>query len=276
MDMAATQARPFTKWAGGKTQLLHELRKRVPDPSSFVRYYEPFIGGGALFFDLRPERATLSDSNDALIDTYCAIRNDPGAVIACLQEYREKHSEAFYYQQRDEFNAKQGASFVRAARFVYLNKACFNGIFRVNRSKGEFNVPWGKRKEFVLDEANIRACSAALTNVKIIHCDFEVAAEHMRSGDFAYFDPPYVPVSASANFTAYAKEPFGPKEQTRLHNCALDLKDRGVHVLLSNSDTPLVRQLYNEKNFTIERVEARRNINRDGGARGPVGEVLIR
>jgi DNA adenine methylase len=282
-------AYPFLKWAGSKRQLLLELHRRIP--SDFGRYFEPFVGGGALFFSLRDMGrrvgdpctgiggcdVILNDSNRWLIETYRAIRDNVNGVIKFLHGYEEhyrKDGEKFYYIVR-----KNAPTLLadRAAAFIFLNKTGFNGLFRVNKS-GDFNVPHGKRASMpmICDEDNLRACSEALQGVATVHDDFGglAAAGRADKGDFVYFDCPYWPVSASADFTAYTKEPFGPSEQMRLRNLALTLKRRGVHVLLSNADVEPVRALY-AKGFTVERVEARRAINSDASKRGSVGEVLI-
>ncbi len=290
--------KPFLKWAGGKTQLLPELRARLP--KKFGMYYEPFLGGGALFFNLALHGGTLensrarvfstidaclNDSNEKLITTYKAIRDNVEGVITRLRLTAEEYNEATATRQRAHYNNVRavfnstGAEVpaMHAARFIFLNKVGFNGLYRVN-SDGLFNVPWGKKKMYLPDAEGLRACSRALHGVALTNVDFEKAVALAKKGDFVYFDPPYVPASATSDFTAYSKDPFGPEEQTRLMCCARSLKSRGVHVLLSNSDTPFVRQIYGGKlavPFKIERVEARRNINSVGAKRGKVGEVLI-
>lgn len=270
-------AHPFIKWAGGKTQLLPELATRIP--TRFARYWEPFVGGGALFFALRgqiPGPILLNDSNKWLAATYRAIRDVPGSVIAYLKEYAAEYRARgadFYYDVRKRNRILLAD---QAAALIFLNKTGFNGLFRVNQG-GDFNVPHGKRSSppLICDAENLHAVSAALQGVGIQSEDFETSCgRDAEPGDFLYFDPPYWPVSASSDFTAYTKEPFGPKEQTRLRDLALTLKRRGCSVLLSNADVPPVRELYAE-GFKIERVEARRNINSDGAKRGTVGELLI-
>ena len=279
-------ARPVIKWAGGKTQLLPELRRRVP--SDFGRYWEPFVGGGAMLFDMLQQgrtadsysagctEATINDSNGWLTATYRAIRDNVTGVIAYLKEYEaqyRKRGAEFYYEVR-----KRNPMLLvdQAAAFIFLNKTGFNGLFRVNKA-GDFNVPHGKRASvpLICDAENLHLVSRALEHVFIESGDFEVCCAGVKSGDFVYFDPPYVPVSASSDFTAYTKEPFGPTEQERLRDLALRLKKRGAHVLLSNADVPYVRDLYPNGLFIIERVEARRAINSDASKRGVVGEVLI-
>ena len=234
-------ARPFLKWAGGKTQLLPELRRRVP--SDFNRYIEPFVGGGALFFDLKGMGThvndpcagiggvdvILNDSNGWLVDTYKAVRDNVEGLIKFLRGYEagyRKDGEKFYYVVR-----KNTPTLLvdKAAAFIFLNKTGFNGLFRVNKG-GDFNVPLGKRASapLICDEENLRACSAALQGVAIWNANFEAIDREVVPGDFVYFDPPYWPVSASSDFTAYTKEPFGPAEQERLRDLALSLKGRGV------------------------------------------------
>ena len=292
-------AHPFIKWAGGKTQLLPELRRRVPvagpilgghQPADFGRYWEPFVGAGAMLFDLadrfglehlvgeQQTWATINDSNAWLTTTYKAIRSNVRGVVAYLKEYEasyRKRGAEFYYEVRKRPHAALLVD--QAATFIFLNKTCFNGLFRVNRG-GDFNVPHGKRASppLICDVENLYAVSRVLQHVAIQTGDFASCCEReAEPGDFLYFDCPYWPVCASSDFTAYTKEPFGPAEQTRLRDLALKLKARGCHVLLSNADVPPVRALYAE-GFTVERVEARRNINSDGAKRGNVGELLIR
>lgn len=277
--------KPFLKWAGSKRQLLPELRKRVPE--KFGRYFEPFVGSGALFFDLAPKRALLSDSNVRLISTYEELQIDMAELRMHLREMASEYNgksakdqEAIYRATRSIYNDHMvftPSSVLQAARFIFLNKTGFNGLYRVAQKTGHFNVPWGKRTHYEVDGEVLKDCAVALQGVELRATDFEDAVAGAQKGDFVYFDPPYVPASATANFTAYSKEPFGPAEQERLRNVALRLKQRGVHVLLSNSDTPLVHELYctGSHTFDVRRVEARRSINSKGGARGKVGEVLI-
>jgi DNA adenine methylase len=264
-----TVARPFLKWAGGKTALLPEILPRLP--KKIGTYYEPFVGGGAVFFALaaeRFERAVLGDANENLIETYFSIKEDLGMVIPLLKLHARKHSEEYFYKVR----ANPGQYI--AARMIYLNKTCFNGLYRVNK-KGEFNVPFGKyTNPTICDEENLRAVSAVLYKVEFFPGDFEVTVQDAEKGDAVYFDPPYAPLSETANFTTYTAGGFGFDHQIRLRDVAKRLITRGVHVLLSNSDTPLVRDLY-KKGFKIEEVQAPRRVNSKGGKRGNVGELLI-
>ncbi len=270
------EARPFLRWAGGKTQLLPELVKRVPP--KFGTYHEPFLGGGALFFHLAPKQAMLYDNNEPLIETYAAIKCAPNDVIRWLTGPALDDSRETYLDIREQFNGRRcNSPSTLAAWFIYLNKTCFNGLWRVNRD-GNFNVSYDdtrRGKRLICDASNLRAVGGALRTATLHASGFERILVHARKGDFVYFDPPYVPKSDTANFTGYTKGGFSMDDQTKLRDVALALKKRGVHVLLSNSDTPAVRKLY-AQGFVIESVMARRNINSKGAGRGKVGEVLIR
>jgi DNA adenine methylase len=273
MDIAK-KARPFLKWAGGKTRLLPELRKRIPE--SYGTYFEPFLGGGSLFFDLAPERSVLSDVNPELVKTYTAVRDDIEKLIQLLKIHAHDHSRfgASYYSQIRSLDPSIMPDADRAARMIYLNKTCFNGLWRVNKA-GRFNTPMGKFKTppTICDEVNLRRCSLALRRSKIVKKDYQVIVSSAKSSDLVYFDPPYVPVSTTANFSAYAKEGFGPADQKKLAALAMELKLRGVSVLLSNSGTETVAALY--KSFAVKVVKMRRNINCSGDSRGEVNEYLI-
>ena len=263
-------AKPFIKWVGGKRQLLPELRKRVP--SSFGTYHEPFVGGGALFFDLAPSSAVLSDANERLVRTYQAIRDDVERVIEVLRSY--PHDRDFFEQLRAQ-RIDDCENVLVAAWFVYLNKTCFNGLYRVN-ARGVFNAPFGDQANpAICDADNLRACSAALQSVEIRHEHFANVLSRAKTNDLVYFDPPYVPLSASSNFTSYTPEGFDLSEQVKLRDVARELKRRGVHVLLSNSSAPLVETLYRD-GFTLDSVDALRAINSDGAKRGKVVEVILR
>lgn len=269
-------ARPPWKWVGGKTQLLSEILPRLP--AKIKTYYEPFVGGGAVFFALAEEKrfkhANLSDSNEELINAYRTLASDPAGVIKKLKHHTHRHSEAWFYTTRS-LDPKELSRVDRAARFIYLNKTCFNGLYRVNK-KGAFNVPFGKyANPTICDEVNLLVVSGVLRGSKALATagDFESTTLSAKRGDAVYFDPPYVPVSDTANFTAYAVGGFDYVEQVRLRDVAARLVKRGVHVLLSNSATALVRKLY--EGFKIEEVSARRAINSKGDKRGNVGELLI-
>lgn len=273
-DRALPAPRPFLKWVGGKRQLLPELRKALPQ--GFQHYYEPFLGGGALFFDLRASGwvgpATLGDGNTLLVRTYLGVRNDVDGVIEGLSGMRYDKKEYLETRARDVGRREHDEV---AAWFIYLNRCGFNGLYRVNKA-GKFNVPFGKyTNPTICDAPTLRAASNALHGVNFKIGDFEKTVRTAERGDLVYFDPPYVGVSATANFVTYTWDGFSFEDQIRLRDCALRLKKLGVHVILSNSDTLLVRELYGMKEFTMRRVEARRSINSKGGERGPVGEVII-
>lgn len=280
---APTQAKPFIKWAGGKRRLVPELIRR--SPGDFSRYHEPFMGGAALFFGLTSERAaagvtpdrpwaTLSDTNERLVRTFRAVRDDSEGVIARLHDYAVGHGQEQYYAVRalavDEMEHDADV----AAWFIYLNKTGFNGLYRVNR-KGGFNVPIGRYKNpKVCDAVNLRAASRALQGTEILHETFDAVLDRAEAGDLVYFDPPYVPASETASFTSYTKTGFTLEDQRRLRDVAHALKDRGVSVLLSNSDTPPVRSLY-RRGFTKRQVMMTRAINSKASKRGAVAELII-
>ena len=267
-DPETPRSRPFLKWAGGKGQLLEQLRPLLP--ARFRRYFEPFAGGAALFFSLRPRRALLADVNAELIDCYIAARDEVDALIEALGRYRYGTEDYYRTRALDRTSLPLAE---RAARTIYLNKTGYNGLYRVNRA-GKFNVPMGRYSNpLVCDAANLRACSKALEGVDLRVADFEAIASRAKAGDFVYFDPPYVPVSDTADFTSYVPGGFGPDQQRRLARVFASLAGRGVHAMLSNSDTPTVRELY--RGFRIDAVLAARYINSRGSRRGKVGEVVV-
>jgi DNA adenine methylase len=270
--LTAPEPGPIVKWAGGKHRLLGELLPRTP--KTYLRYFEPFVGGGALFFGLRPAAAFLSDLNVALMDTYRAVRDDVEAVIAELAIHRAHHDDDYYYAMRDVWN--QGGEervAARAASFIYLNKTCYNGLWRVN-SHGGFNVPMGRYvNPPILDEDGLRAASRALRDAHLDTGGFERVLDDARAGDFIYFDPPYDPVSDTSDFTSYTAGRFGKPEQERLAEVFRELHGRGCGVMLSNSDTPFVHRLY--AGFKVERVSCNRAINSRADARGAVFEVIV-
>jgi DNA adenine methylase len=266
-------ARPFLKWAGGKRQLLpHLLRHVPPSVRSTGRYYEPFVGGGALFFALRPARATLADVNERLVRAYRGVAHHVGDVVRLLGGY--PHASEFFYRLRAEaIDARSDAEV--AAWFIYLNRTGYNGLYRVNR-KNVFNVPFGRyANPTVCDEPTLRACAAALAGTTLLVADFEKVVSSARRGDFVYFDPPYAPLSATSSFTSYTSDGFGPDDQRRLRDVARRLKKRGVHVLLSNSSAPLTRELYAD-GFEVFEVPATRMLNSKGDGRGAIAELVIR
>lgn len=271
-----SEARPFVKWAGGKRQILDRLMATLPKMIPKGTYFEPFVGGGALFFGLaaqqRFQHAVLNDANQELIGCYQAIRSFPEDLIGQLGRWsvdKETFTEVRAMLPADLSPVR------RAARTMYLNKTGFNGLYRVNKA-GQFNVPFGKWKHVpkVLDAPNIRACSVVLNRFASLHCqDFTEVVDQAGPGDAVYFDPPYVPVSATANFRSYTSDGFDLDDQHRLAASFRQLSDRGVYVMASNSDTEIVRSLY--EGFEMQELRAKRCINSKGGKRGPVGELLI-
>lgn len=265
------EAKPFIKWVGGKTQLLPEITSRMP--SNFSRYYEPFIGGGALFFHLQPQ-STLIDINEELTNTYRVIKYKTDELIADLKQHI--YEKDYYYQIRnvDRTNEYKSWSDVRrASRLIYLNKTCFNGLYRVN-SRGEFNTPMGSYKNpKIVDELNLRACSQALQKAEIINGSFLEVEERVGSNDFVYFDPPYAPLNATSNFTGYSQKGFDEKMQLDLRDLGDRLNQKGVRFMVSNSNAPLILDLYQD--YKIEFVYANRAINSKGNKRGKILEVLV-
>ncbi|GIW08839.1 MAG: site-specific DNA-methyltransferase (adenine-specific) [Dehalococcoidia bacterium] len=266
---ARPSAQPFVKWAGGKTNLLPELLRRVP--AQFGTYFEPFVGGGALFFALSPPRAVLGDVNEDLICAYLEVRDDPSGLMDALDRY--EYDPEVYYRVRAQSVAGLDLQ-ARAARFLYLNRTCYNGLYRVNR-RGEFNVPIGryKRPLRLYDPAVLQAASAALAGAEIVLASFDRSVQHAKTGDFVYFDPPYWPVASTSSFTRYSPNGFDENDQKWLKALVDRLTERGVRVLLSNSDTPFTRWLYAD--YRIESVSAPRAINSDPANRGAVSELLV-
>ncbi len=272
---AARPAGPVLKWAGGKRRLVPDILRRLPE--QIDTYYEPFVGGGAVFFSLasqgRFRRAVLSDRNEELVRLYKTIQARVGDVLAVLERY--EHCEKFYYELRDRDPTKLDAP-ERAARLIYLNKTGYNGLYRVNRS-GKFNVPFGRyKKPKYYDPEGLEAAARALQTskiVRIVKSDFEKACDKAGPGDAVYFDPPYVPVSKTASFTAYDSEEFGEEGHRRLARVFGSLAERGVHVLLSNSDTPQTRKLY--ENWQVAGVKVTRPINSNASKRGAISELLV-
>jgi DNA adenine methylase len=260
----------FLKFVGGKRQLLPELRARVPE--TYGTYFEPFMGGASLFFDLAPKRARLSDMNVRLVRTFRGLRDHVDTVLQFLGTYAKLHGELFFKELR-ACPTDDMADAEIAAWFIYVNKMGFNGLWRVN-GQDQCNVPFGKHEYFVPDEATIRACAGALQGVSLERVDFATAVLVAEPGDFVYFDPPYVPLSATSSFTSYTADKFGAKDQERLRDVAWTLHQRGVHVLLSNASASLVRDLY--EGFAIDEVSATRAVNSDASKRGAVTELLIR
>jgi DNA adenine methylase len=272
-----TAPRPFLKWAGGKNQLISQYLPYFP--LSYQNYYEPFVGGGAIFFHLQPENAVLIDINIELINVYRCVRDDIEALILLLENHRELHSPEHFYEVRAQLSQSddwlfQGNNLERAARLIYLNKTCFNGLYREN-SKGHFNVPIGSYKKPQIYDANIiRADSVALRSTQIEYDSFDRVLEFAKGAeDFVYFDPPYYPISETSKFTAYNRYSFSKEDQIRLRDVFVELSDRGVKVMLSNSDCPFIRELF--KGFDIHTIHASRIINSNPEKRGKITEVLV-
>jgi DNA adenine methylase len=273
-----SRAQPFLKWAGGKAQLLNQFEACFP--SALDSYIEPFLGGGAVFFHLKARfpkmRAALRDTNGELINCYKRVRDNLGDLMRHLDEHLEsfrKDPKHYYYLVRSQHDLKEEVA--RAARMIFLNKTCFNGLWRVN-AKGEFNVPIGSyrpEKVALYNAANLLAASSALRDADLAIQDFRQTLSESAPGDFLYVDPPYVPLSTTASFTSYTKENFGEREQRELATLFAEAARRGVQLLLSNSDTPLIREIY--KGFQIRNVQARRAVNSNGTKRGLIPEVVV-
>lgn len=272
------EAKPFLKWAGGKRQLLSIIQQYLP--AKYTEYYEPFVGAGAMLFSLQPQKSTINDSNGELINCYQVIRDQPEELLKLCQQHRENNTKEYYYQLReqdrqDDFNQRTPVE--RAARIIYLNKTCFNGLFRVNNS-GQFNVPYGKYKNPVIaDPTVIRAISAYLNQaqVDIFNGDFEQAVSKAQKGSFIYFDPPYYPLSNTSSFTGYSMNSFAEKEQKRLKEVCDELTKRNCQVLASNSAAPFIKFLYDDPNYEVVEVKATRAINAVASKRGRINELLI-
>lgn len=266
---------PIVKWAGGKRQLLSIIEKNLPQ--SFNRYYEPFVGGGALLFHLQPEKAVINDVNEELINLYRVVKDDVDALIETLKQFRNEATYFYAIRAQDREKGFQEKTRVeRAARIHYLNKTCYNGLYRVN-SRGQFNAPFGRYKNpNIVNEKNLRALHLYLNNgrVDILNMDFADALESADKDAFVYLDPPYDPLSESAHFTGYAKNGFGRAEQIRLKETCDDLHKRGARFLLSNSATDFIKDLY--KTYEIRIVRAKRAVNSKGDKRGAVDEVLVK
>jgi DNA adenine methylase len=281
---------PFVKWAGGKTQLLPQLSARVP--AKFDRYFEPFLGGGALFFYLMSNKnkrftAFISDINSELMNSYVVIKENVDKLIILLTQHENEYNKAsereekekYYYQLRNDYNLNCPDRIERAAQLITLNRTCFNGLYRVN-PKGKFNVPLGKYKNpTICNSSNLRNVSNVLCNpeVTIKACDYkEALLENAKEGDFIYLDPPYIPVSSTAYFTNYTKYEFSPDDQKNLASVFRKLDERGCKVMLTNSDTPSARELYSDYAKYNERVDSKRSINSKGSKREGHTDLIIR
>ena len=266
-NLTESEPKPVLKWAGGKTQLLDELSRKIPH--RFNNFIEPFFGGGALFFHIQPTKGIIADSNPELINLYRAIANHVDAVVEATKVHRND-KDYFYELRKIDWQLLPPAQ--AAARTIFLNKTCFNGLYRVNR-KGQFNVPFGHYKNpKICDETNLRAASKALKHAKILLGDYkDVLVEWARKQDFIFLDPPYLPISEYSDFKRYTKEQFYEDDQRELAVLVKELYEKGCHVLLTNSNHPLIHELYSD--FTIEIVKTKRNINSKAGER--TGEDVI-
>lgn len=268
-------AQPFLKWAGGKRQLLSQIKPHLP--TDFKRYFEPFVGGGALLFELKPSKAIINDVNPEITNVYQIIKDQPEDLIQDLQQH--ENTEDYFYQLR-ALDRDPAFSYYsplkRASRVLFLNKTCFNGLYRVNQ-KGQFNVPFGRYKNpNIVNAPNLRHVSQFLNHqrVEILNTDFSHAIKGIRQEDFVYFDPPYDPLSATASFTSYASGEFGREQQEWLFQTCEKLHQRGCRFLLSNSATAFIQDLY--RDFEIHIVQAKRSINANHKKRGQIAEVLIK
>ncbi len=272
---------PFIKWVGGKRGLLSQIVPLLP--KEFNNYHEPFLGGGAVFFELyslgflKNKQVYLSDINEELINTYNQVKNNPLELIDNLEEYKENHSKEFYYKTREQDrteNFKRLSPLERATRFIYLNKTCFNGLYRVN-SKGQYNTPIGSYKNpNIADRETILSASEALANAIIKHQSYKKVLTYAKKDDLVYFDPPYHPLTETSSFTSYSKFEFLKKQQIELFDTFDILSDRRIKVVKSNSDTLFIKELY--ENYDINFVQANRFINSKSSGRGKISEVIIR
>ena len=270
-------AKPFLKWVGGKQQLLSQFEEYFP--IDFQRYVEPFVGGGAVFFHLwstkrLPKESFLFDNNEELINVYRVVRDNVDELIELLAQHKARHSKDYYYEIRNLDRKKVHLTDEeRAARMIYLNRTCYNGLYRVN-SKGQFNVPIGSyRNPKILHEDVLRAANTALQDVTIEVADFREVVDFAQAGDFFYFDPPYDPLSKTASFTSYTANNFGDEDQRDLAQTFKKLTEKGCLCMLSNSYTPFILDLYQD--FRIETVQARRAVNSDANGRGSISEVVV-
>jgi DNA adenine methylase len=275
------KAQPFIKWVGGKRGLLSQIIPLLP--KEFNNYFEPFVGGGALFFELYAQgkldgkKIYLFDINSELINTYTMVKECPSELIETLYEFKEKHSKEYYYKVRAwdrEDNFLEIEPLKRAARFIYLNKTCFNGLYRVNKSN-QNNVPMGSYKNpNIADETAIYSASEALQNATILNVSYKDVLKFATKNDLVYFDPPYYPLTPTASFTSYSEFEFLDKEQEELFEVFYMLDKKGCKVVHSNSDTPFINKLYQK--FDIQYIQANRFINSKSSGRGKISEVLVR
>ena len=276
MNDKLEKLQPFTKWTGGKRKLLPKLKELLP--IDYNNYYEPFVGGGALFFELAPKNATINDFNNELINCYIQIKNNPNKLIESLRKHKEKNSKEYYLEIRgldrlDCFSNLSGIE--RAARIMYMLRVNFNGLYRVN-SKNQFNVPYGNYSNpKIVDEELINSISDYLNSneIKIMSGDFEDSLDTVKSGEFVYFDPPDIPLNETSSFTSYTHEGFSYEDQVRLRDTVRKLTEKGVKVMVSNSSSELTIDLYKE--FNVHYVDVTRTNGAKSTSRGVVKEVII-
>jgi len=273
--MSNSKIAPFVKWAGGKRQLLTQIKERMP--KFYNKYYEPFVGGGAVIFEFLPQNAVINDINRALVNTYRQICNEPELFLQVIYKMDSdmwEDGKKYYYSLRERYNEKlmkEEFDIELAALFVFINKHCFNGLYRVNR-KGLFNVPYNDSKRKSYDEENIRAISQYLKGVTILEGDFETACENAKKGDFIFFDSPYAPLNPTS-FESYTKEGFDIESHKRLSRLFDNLTKRGCYCMLTNHNTKLIKELYSNKGYSLDIVSVKRMINSDASNR--VGEEVI-
>lgn len=270
---------PVVKWVGGKRQIINEIVKYVP--KNYSTYYEPFLGGGAVLFELQPKTAVVNDINTELINLYEVIKNNVDELIESLREHERKNGEVYFYGIREQDRDKEHYNLLtpiqRASRLIYLNKTCYNGLFRVNKA-GQFNTPFGKYKNpNIVNEYTLKAVSNYFNKAQITFTckDFDEVLKGAKKGAFVYLDPPYDPVSDTASFTGYDKGGFDQNEQIRLKNTCDKLNEKGIKFLLSNSATDFIKGLYKDDYYIIKTIQAKRAINSKSDKRGEIDEVLV-
>lgn len=277
-DNNTKKAKPFIKWVGGKCQLLKQLETLMP--KQYNNYFEPFVGGGAVFFETSPKKSHINDINKTLIAAYKYIKDDVETLITKLakleKKYLDKDTEnrkEFYYSIREKYNSLSHEDFERSLYFLFLNKTAFNGLYREN-SSGGFNVPIGSYKNpTIANEDNLRLVSKALAKTKITNGSFVDAVKNAKAGDFVYFDPPYHPLSETSSFTSYSKDDFSADDQIKLRDLFVELDKKGVYVMLSNSSAPFIQEIY--EGYNQVPVYANRMINSKSDKRGKISEVVI-
>lgn len=277
-QVGVAKPKPFLKWVGGKRQLLPQLDKYFP--MAFESYFEPFLGGGAVYFHLAPVTGYINDINKALASSYKNIRNDVNSLIPILEEIEQEYlpldedpRKEYYYERRAEYNLEAPDTLRKTALLIFLNRTCFNGLYRENKSGG-FNVPFGRQKNpTICDKQNLYSVSKALKYVKVLSGSYENAVKTAKKGDFIYLDPPYDPLNTTSSFTSYSVDDFTKDDQRRLKEVIDELTTRGCYVALSNSDTPFMRELY--KDYRQETLSASRSINANAKGRGKITELLV-